>query len=148
MTQANTRIIAIDFGNKRCGIAVTDPLQLIATALITLEPKEVIPYLKKYLEKENVETIVVGEPKHLDNSLSGPIEAIENFVRSLQNAFSSIVVKRIDERFTSKIAARSMIEGGLKKSKRKDKGMLDQVSAVLILQDYLLQQVTIKDRNS
>jgi putative Holliday junction resolvase len=148
MTGAKGRIIAIDYGNKRCGIAVTDPLQMIATALTTIEPKEVIPFLTVYIAKENVEAIVIGEPRHMDNTLSGPLEAIENFVRSLERAFHSVTIKRIDERFTSKMAERSMIEGGLKKSKRKVKGTLDQVSAVLILQDYLLQQVAIKERSS
>lgn len=148
MTDAKGRIIAIDYGNKRCGIAVTDPSQLIATALTTIEPKEVIPFLTVYTAKEKVEAIVIGEPRHMDNTLSGPLEAIENFVRSLERAFHAIKIKRIDERFTSKMAERSMIEGGLKKSKRKVKGTLDQISAVLILQDYLLQQVAIKERSS
>jgi len=103
------RILAIDFGTKRIGLAVTDPNQIIATALDTIPSAEILDYLKNYFSKESVSKIIIGEPKHLDGSISGPIEALCNFKKALSRLFPSIPVESIDERFTSKIAFESMI---------------------------------------
>ncbi|MFM2285186.1 MAG: hypothetical protein RLZZ543_683 [Bacteroidota bacterium] len=134
------RILAIDFGTKRIGIAVTDPLQMIANPLKTVNADEALPFLKQYLQKENVETIVVGEPKHMDGSASGPQESISNFVRAVEKAFPTVKVERVDERFTSKLAFGAMIAGGATKKQRQDKGMIDTLSAVIILQSYMEQK--------
>jgi len=129
--------MAIDYGTKRIGLAVTDPEQIIATALDTIHPVKIIDYLKKYLEKESVECFVVGEPKQMDNSPSSISPQVEDFIKKLKVAFPEIPVKRIDERFTSKIASQSMLMNGLKKSQRRNKELVDQRSAVLILQSYM-----------
>jgi putative Holliday junction resolvase len=134
------RIIAIDFGTKRIGIAVTDPLQMIANPLKTVTNEEAIPFLKTYLSKENVETIVIGEPKHLDGSASGPQESIANFVRAIEKAFPTVKIVRVDERFTSKLAFGAMIDGGASKKQRQDKSLIDTLSAVIILQSYMEQK--------
>lgn len=134
------RILALDFGTKRIGIAVTDALQLIANPLKTVSNEETIPYLKQYLSKENVETIVIGDPKHLDGTASGPQESLNNFVRAIEKAFPTVKIVRVDERFTSKIAFGTMIEGGASKKQRKDKSLIDTLSAVIILQSYMEQK--------
>lgn len=141
------RILAFDFGTKRTGIAVTDNLQILATALKVVSDTELIPFVKQYLSSENIETIVVGEPKHLDGNLSGPIEALNNFVRFLEKNYPQIPIKRIDERFTSSIAMQSLLATGASKKQRSIKENTDQVSAVLILQSYLEQQQFIKGRS-
>ncbi len=133
------RILALDFGTKRIGIAVTDNLQLIANPLKTVSNEETIPYLKLYLSKENVETIVIGDPKHLDGTSSGPQESLNNFVRAIEKAFPTVKIVRIDERFTSKIAFGTLIEAGASKKQRKDKSLIDTLSAVIILQSYMEQ---------
>ena len=132
-----TRIMAIDYGTKRIGLAVTDPERIIATALDTVHPLKIIAYLKKYLEKEEVECFVVGEPRQMDNTPSSITPHVEDFIRKLKIAFPEIPVKRIDERFTSKIASQSMLLDGLKKSDRRNKALVDQRSAVIILQSYM-----------
>ena len=134
------RVLSIDFGTKRIGIAVTDPLQMIANPLKTLTNEEALPFIKSYVQKENVEAIVIGEPKHLDGTGSGPQESISNFVRAVEKAFPTIKVIRIDERFTSKLAFGAMLEGGASKKKRQDKSLIDTLSAVIILQSYLEQK--------
>ena len=131
------RILAIDYGTKRVGLAVTDPLKIIASALNTVHAKDVIVYLKNYTTKEEVERFVVGLPKRLDGSDSQSAVHIENFVNLLRKNFPNIPIERVDERFTSTIATRSLLEMGLKKKDRANKGNVDQVSAVLILQTYL-----------
>lgn len=131
------RILAIDYGTKRVGLAVTDELKIIATSLGTVHAKDVINFLKEYCTKNAVETFVVGLPKQTDGSLSESEKHITPFINALKKNFAQIPVVRYDERFTSKIASRSLIDSGVKKSQRKDKGLLDSVSAVLILQDYL-----------
>jgi putative Holliday junction resolvase len=131
------RIMAIDYGTKRVGIAVTDPNQIIANGLTTLHSKDVLEFLKKYVVKENVICIVVGEPKRMNNQASDVEKQIAPFVRSLQNAFPKIPIERMDERFTSKIAFQAMIDGGLKKKDRQNKETVDMVSATIILQSYL-----------
>ena len=133
------RILAIDFGTKRIGLAVTDPNQIIATALDTIPSAEIFDYLKNYFSKEPVSKIIIGEPKHLDGSISGPIEALSNFKKALSRLFPLIPVESIDERFTSKIAFESMILSGAKKKDRENKSNIDKISAVIILQDYLSQ---------
>ncbi len=131
------RILAIDYGTKRVGLAVTDPLQMIANGLETVHSKDVIAYLKEYLDKENVDCIVVGEPKRLNNEAAQAEEHIAPFVKKLKKEFPEVPVERFDERFTSKMAFQAMIDGGLKKKDRQDKAMVDKVSAVIILQSYM-----------
>ena len=135
------RIIAFDYGTKRVGIAVTDPLQLIATGLETVHPKDITDYLKKYLESEQVERFVVGEPKQLDGSPSQSAQHVKGFITILKKNFPGITVETIDERFTSKMAASAIAQSGLKKSDRQKKELLDTVSAVIILQSYLERKV-------
>lgn len=131
------RILAIDYGSKRVGIAVTDPLQIIATALTTVASHEAIAYLQNYIGKEAVERIVVGEAKHLDGSPAQSAPLIQAFIKQLQKAFPGIPVENEDERFTSKMAFQTMIDSGISKSKRRDKKLVDKISAVIILQSYL-----------
>lgn len=131
------RILAIDYGNKRAGIAVTDPLQLIATGLTTLHPNELIEFLKSYFEKEKVDCVVIGEPKQLNNLPSESEKYIETFIKKFKSNFPTVKIERIDERFTSKIAFRTLIDAGLKKKDRRNKFLVDKVSATLILQSYM-----------
>jgi putative holliday junction resolvase len=131
------RIMAIDYGTKRVGIAVTDPLQIIANGLTTIETRLTMDFLKGYLSKEKVDRIVVGEPKKMDNSATDATEMTENFVRQLKKKFPEVPIERMDERFTSKMAFQAMIDGGLKKKARQNKAMIDQVSATIILQSYM-----------
>ena len=134
------RIVAIDYGQKRTGIACTDELQLIATGLTTVASKDVFVFLKEYVQKESVECFVVGEAKQLNNQPAESAKFIEPFVKRLEKEFSAISVKRVDERFTSKMAFQTMIDSGLKKKQRQDKALVDEISAVLILQTYLQQK--------
>lgn len=131
------RILAIDYGTKRVGLAVTDPLKMIANGLDTVHSKDVIAFLKDYIAKESVDCIVVGEPKRLNNEAAQAEEHIAPFVKKLKKEFPKVPVERFDERFTSKMAFQAMIDGGLKKKDRRDKAMVDKVSAVLILQSYM-----------
>ena len=131
------RFLAIDYGQKRVGLAVTDELKMIATSLATVHAKDIFSYLSKYISKENVERIVVGEPKNMDNSSSDASRFIEPFVKKLKKQFPEIPVDRYDERFTSKIARQAILDAGLKKKARQNKALVDSVSAVLILQNYL-----------
>jgi putative Holliday junction resolvase len=137
------RILAIDYGSKRVGIAVTDPLQIIATALTTVGSHEVMAFLKDYTAKEPVERIVVGEAKNLDGTPAESARLIEPFVKGLKKTFPEIPVEMEDERFTSKIAFQSMIDSGMSKSKRRDKNMVDKISAVIILQSYLERRTNL-----
>jgi putative Holliday junction resolvase len=131
------RILALDYGKVRTGIAVTDELQLIASGLTTVETKELIPFLDDYLKKESVERIVVGLPKQMDNTASESEESIQEFLKKLEAKFPSMPLERQDERFTSKMAFQSMLDNGMKKKKRRDKALVDEISATLILQAYL-----------
>jgi putative holliday junction resolvase len=131
------RIVAIDYGAKRCGVAATDPLQIIAGAIATIETKQILTYLKDYLSKEQVDVLVVGKPMRLDGSDTHSTAAAEKFVTSLRQLFPTQQVEQVDERFTSAIAQRSLLEMGLKKKDRQKKENIDQVSAALILQTYL-----------
>jgi len=132
-----SRILALDYGKKRTGIAVTDPMRIIASGLVTVETDKLISFLKDYFSKEKVETVIIGEPKQMDGTPSESAEMIEKFVFLFAKEFPTIKIERIDERFTSKMASRTLIDSGLKKKKRQDKSLLDEVSATIILQDYL-----------
>jgi putative Holliday junction resolvase len=131
------RILALDFGKVRTGIAITDELQLIASGLTTVATKELIPFLKNYIDKENVEKIVVGEPKQMNNEPSESEALIIPFLVKLAAGFPAIPVERQDERFTSKMAFQTMIDSGLKKKQRQNKALVDEISATIILQAYL-----------
>ncbi|MCH4551020.1 Holliday junction resolvase RuvX [Aestuariibaculum lutulentum] len=131
------RILAIDYGIKRTGIAVTDELQIIASGLTTVNTSELLSFLKDYTSKENVELFVVGEPKQMDNTASESEVLIAPFLEKLNKQFPNIPVYRVDERFTSKMAFQTMIDSGLKKNQRKNKALIDEISATLILQSYL-----------
>ncbi|MGZ4036699.1 MAG: Holliday junction resolvase RuvX [Bacteroidia bacterium] len=131
------RILAIDYGSKRVGLAVTDPLQIIATGLATVHSKDVVQYIEDYIKKENVECIVVGEPKTLMNEASASARFIEPFVKQLRKKFTTLKIERYDERFTSVMAHQTMIDGGLKKKARQNKETVDMISAIIILQNYL-----------
>ncbi len=132
-----SRILAIDYGKVRCGLAVTDPLQIIATALTTVKTEELLPYLQTYLTKEKVEKLVVGEPFRMDGTHSEIETEIRKFIHSFETAHPGIPVLRHNEMYTSKMAMRSLIESGVKKKKRRDKSLLDSASATIILQEFL-----------
>lgn len=129
--------MAFDYGTKRIGIAVTDPLQMIATGLDNIHPKDIIDYLKRYMQTEQVETFVVGEPKQMDNTPSQSAFHVTGFVNLLKKTFPEIPVDRIDERFTSKMASAAILAGGVKKAGRQNKALVDTVSAVIILQSWM-----------
>lgn len=131
------RILALDFGIKRTGIAVTDEMQLIASGLTTVDTKKCINYLIDYLKNETVECFVVGEPKQMDYTASESEILIQPFLEKLKKNFPTVPIKRIDERFTSKMAFQAMIDGGLNKKQRRNKALIDQISATIILQTYL-----------
>lgn len=132
-----SRIIAIDYGFKRTGIAVTDPMQIIANGLTTIHTKELFNFLKEYLSKEDVECIVFGYPTRDDGSDSEPVPQIKGAMRKCKKLFPEICVDSIDESYTSIMAFQAMIDGGVKKMKRRDKGLVDKVSATIILQSYM-----------
>jgi putative Holliday junction resolvase len=131
------RIIAIDYGTKRVGVAVTDPDQIIASGLDTVHSKDIVSFLEKYVTSEDVECIVIGEPKRLNNEPSQVAEVVNNFAKHLSRKFPEIKIERYDERFTSKMAFQSMIDSGLKKKVRQDKALVDEISATIILQSYM-----------
>lgn len=131
------RILAIDYGSKRCGIAVTDSLRIVAGGLTSIHSKDLVKFLEDYLKKESVDVIVVGEPKTLQNNKSDSARFIDPFVAHLRKKFPAVTIDRYDERFTSAIAQQTMLMGGLKKKDRQDKGTVDVISAILILQDYM-----------
>jgi len=131
------RILAIDYGSKRVGIAVTDELRIIATGLTTVSTKEIISFLKDYINAEKVDKIVVGEPKKMDNTNSDSALIIEPFIKNLAKQFPEIPILRMDERFTSKMAFQTMIDGGLKKKARQNKSLVDKISATIILQSWM-----------
>ena len=132
-----SRILAIDFGQKKSGIAVTDELQIIASPLTTVPTKHLIDFLKEYLEKEDVEMVVIGEPKTMDNKPSDSTKYIEPFIGRLKKAMPDIKIDRMDERFTSRMAFQTMIDGGLGMKARRNKELVDSISASLILQSYM-----------
>ena len=131
------RILAIDYGEKRTGIAITDELQIIASGLTTVITSDLLAFLKEYIAKESVELFLVGEPKQMDYTASESEVLITPFLVKLEKQFPGIPIKRVDERFTSKMAFQSMIDSGLNKNQRKNKALVDEISATLILQSYL-----------
>lgn len=140
------RILAIDYGKKRSGIAVTDELQIIAGGLTTVASHELIPWLKDYLAREKVETFVVGEPRRMNNEPSEALQYIIPFVNRLKKEFPAIGIEMADERFTSKMAFQAMIDGGLKKKDRMRKELVDTVSATIILQTWMAGRAQLKKR--
>jgi putative Holliday junction resolvase len=134
------RILAIDFGKKRTGIAVTDELQIIASGLRTVNTVDLLSFLKEYTSKEKVELFIMGQPKQMDNSDSESEALMLPFIKKIEKLFPQIPMKRIDERFTSKMAFQTMIDSGMKKKQRKNKAMVDEISATIILQSYLYSQ--------
>jgi putative Holliday junction resolvase len=139
------RIVGIDYGRKRIGLAVTDPLNIIANPLTTLNPAEFEAFMKRYMETEVVDCFVVGYPRQLDNSPSESVKDLIPFLTRIKRVFPEIPVYKVDERFTSVIAQRAIIDGGIKKEARKEKGLVDKVSATLILQSYL-ENSSVKNR--
>ncbi|PCH67241.1 MAG: Holliday junction resolvase RuvX [Bacteroidales bacterium] len=131
------RIVAIDYGRKRVGLAVTDPFQIIANGLDTVAAKDVLTYLEKYFQTEEVECIVVGYPKQMNNEDSESVKYLKPFLGQLKKKFPDMPIELVDERFTSKIAFQTMIDGGLGKKARRDKALIDKVSATIILQSYM-----------
>ncbi|CEN51391.1 Holliday junction resolvase RuvX [Capnocytophaga canis] len=131
------RILAIDYGVKRCGIAVTDPMQIIASGLTTVATNELLQFLKKYINEENVREIIVGKPKRMNNEDSDIEALILNFIKKLTSEFPELTILREDERFTSKMAFQTMIDSGMKKKQRQNKELIDEISATIILQSYL-----------
>ena len=131
------RLLSIDYGKKRTGIAVSDPLQIIANGLTTVETPKLFDFLKNYLNKEDVETIIVGLPKQMSGELSEHMKRIEPFVNRLKKLYPNINVEYSDERFSSKMAHQTMIDGGLKKKDRQNKELVDEISATIILQGYM-----------
>ena len=131
------RILAIDYGTKRTGIAITDELQLIASGLTTVPTKELLDFLKKYIKSETVDLILIGEPTQKDGTASSVEIHIKEFIKSFSETFPKIEIKRVDERYTSKMAFQTMIDSGLKKKQRRNKALIDEISATIILQEYL-----------
>ncbi len=139
-------IIALDFGEKRTGIAATDPMQIIASGLTTLPTPELIPFLKKYCLEQPVDRCVIGLPKQMNNSPSQVEPKILAFIQKLTEAIPSLSIERYDERFTSKMAFQTMLDGGMKKEKRKKKELVDKISATLLLQSYLAASLHSKNK--
>ena len=131
------RILCIDYGGKRTGLAVTDPLKIIAVSLTTVETKDLIPFLKKYFQQEPVELILIGEPLNLDDTATHATPLVKAVILKLKKEFPAIPIQTVDERFTSKMASRAMVEMGMKKKDRQKKGNIDQVAATIMLQEYL-----------
>lgn len=135
------RLLAIDYGIKRTGIAVTDELQIIASGLTTVDSKELLVFLKNYFAKEQVVKVLVGEPKQMNGQPSESAPLVDAFVLAFQQQFPEIPVERVDERFTSKMAFQTMIDSGLKKKQRQNKGLIDEIAATILLQDYLSRKM-------
>lgn len=131
------RILAIDYGSKRTGIAVTDELQLIASGLTTVQTHGLMPFLSNYFSEYKVDTIAIGEPTQRDGTPSAIEGNIQNFIKGFKEKFPNIVIVRVDERFTSKMASQTMIDSGLKKKQRQNKALVDEISATIILQQFL-----------
>lgn len=131
------KVLALDFGIKRTGIAISDEMKMIASGLKTLDTRVLMSFLQDLIPKENIETLVVGEPKHVDGQAMKLETNIKYFIEDFQALFPKVKVERMDERFTSKMAFQSMIDSGLKKKQRQNKALIDEVSATIILQNYL-----------
>ncbi|MBL7720266.1 MAG: Holliday junction resolvase RuvX [Flavipsychrobacter sp.] len=131
------RILALDFGKKRTGVAVTDPLQIIATGLATVDSNELIGYLKKYMQAEPVERVLIGYPLNMDDSATDATPLVDKFIGKFRNVFKELPIETWDERLSSRMASQAIAQMGLKKKDRENKGLVDTVSAVIILQEYL-----------
>ena len=131
------RILSIDYGRKRTGLAVTDPLKLIAGGLATVATSELFDWLKAYVEREPVESIVIGEPRQMNGEPSENLQRVQQFVNRWRKAMPGVPIEYYDERFTSVLAHQAMLQGGLRKKARQDKGLVDEISATIILEDYL-----------
>ena len=131
------RILCIDYGKKRTGIAVTDPLKIIATALTTVDTKDLFPFLRKYFQEEEVELVLIGEPKNLDDSDTHATPLVHQFMQKFKKDFPLLKIETVDERYTSKLAVQAMIEMGMKKKDRQKKENVDQIAAAIMLQEYL-----------
>lgn len=136
------RIMCLDYGKKRTGIAVTDPFKIIATGLQTVETKELFPFLKTYFSQETVELLLIGEPKNLDDTDTHATALVHAFIQQFKKSFPTIPVQTIDERYSSKLASRAMVEMGMKKKNRQDKKNIDLVAATMLLQEYLQHHVS------
>jgi putative holliday junction resolvase len=131
------RILALDYGMKRTGIAVTDPLKIIAKGLTTVESYKLINFLKEYFKKESVELILIGEPKNLDDSDTHATPFVKQAIEKIKKEFPAMPIKLVDERFTSKMASRAMVDMGMKKKQRQNKAIIDEIAATILLQEYL-----------
>ena len=131
------RILSIDYGGKRTGIAVTDPLKIIATGLCTVETPKLVSFLKEYFLKEQVELVIIGMPLNWDDTATHATPLVEKFIKQFQKNFPSVPIKEVDERFTSKLASQAMLQMGLKKKQRQNKAMLDEIAATIMLQEHL-----------
>ena len=131
------RIISIDYGLKRTGLAVTDPLKIIATGLCTVETQKLMNFLKDYFSKEQVELVIIGMPVNWDDSATHATPLVQKFIKEFQKKFPSVPIKEVDERFTSKLASQAMLQMGLKKKQRQSKALLDEIAATIMLQEYL-----------
>ena len=131
------RILSIDYGGKRTGLAVSDPLKIIATALGTVDTPKLMTYLKNYFAREAVELVIVGMPVNFDDSPTHATPLVERFLKDFAKAFPAIPIQTVDERFTSKMASQAMIDMGMKKKQRQDKKMVDQIAATMMLQEYM-----------
>jgi putative holliday junction resolvase len=134
------RILSIDYGAKRTGIAVTDPMQIIATGLTGIHTKDLEQFLKDYFAKEQVERVIIGHPTNWDDSDTHATPLVQAFINRFVKVFPNIPIEKVDERFTSKMAVQSMVESGMKKKKRQDKKMVDEIAATIMLQEYLQRQ--------
>lgn len=135
------RILSIDYGGKRTGLAVTDPLQIIATGLTTVPSKELIPFLKNYFQQEQVEKIIIGDPRNWDDSATHATPLVAAFIKELRKHFPGLPIESVDERYTSKMAKQSMLESGLKQKDRRNKALVDEIAATIMLQEYLGRSV-------
>lgn len=135
------RILSIDYGGKRTGLAVTDPLKIIATGLGTVETPKLNAFLKDYFSKEQVELVIIGMPVNWDDSATHATPLVQKFIKDFQKNFPSTPIKEVDERFTSKLASQAMLQMGLKKKQRQNKSMIDEIAATIMLQEYLQHNV-------
>ncbi|HEU4901690.1 MAG TPA: Holliday junction resolvase RuvX, partial [Flavisolibacter sp.] len=129
--------LSIDYGKKRTGLAVTDPLKIIATGLTTVETPRLMAYLKEYIQREGVEEVIIGMPTNMDDSDTHATPLVKNFIGQFKKAFPSLPLTEVDERFTSKMATQAMLEMGLKKKQRQNKALVDEIAATIMLQEYL-----------
>ena len=136
-----SRILSIDYGKKRTGLAVTDPLKIIATGLTTVETPKLHEFLKNYLAKEQVEMVIIGMPLNWDDTATHATPLVQQFVKEFQKKYPAIPIREVDERFTSKMASRAMLQMGLKKKQRQNKAMVDEIAATIMLQEYMQRMI-------